>query len=303
MQRPWIADRNVDAALARELVEARFPKLAPAAVEPYGEGWDNVAFRVNGEWIFRFSRREVADALLRSEIAILPHLADRLPVPVPTPELVGAPVPQFEAPWAGYRELPGRTADRAAPDAAARARLAGPLGRLLASLHAIGADEARPWGAGGDAMGKLVHERMRAMTAERLGHAEREGWIASAGPWVALFDDWPDREVRADTLVHGDLYSRHLLLDDAFDLCGVIDWGDVHVGDPALDLALAWEFLPRAARGDFRKAYGPIDDATWRVARARAAQHAALELVYGKDVGDRALAAEGRRALDHVLDA
>ena len=48
--------------------------------------------------------------------------------------------------------------------------------------------------------------------------------------------------------VHGDLYARHLLLDDHKKLCGVIDWGDVHLGDRALDLSIAYSFLPAEAR-------------------------------------------------------
>ena len=47
--------------------------------------------------------------------------------------------------------------------------------------------------------------------------------------------------------VHGDLYARHLLLDETRLPSGVIDWGDVHLGDPALDLSVAISFLPPAA--------------------------------------------------------
>ena len=48
--------------------------------------------------------------------------------------------------------------------------------------------------------------------------------------------DVPSRADFAPVFVHGDLYSRHLLVDDAGRPCGVIDWGDCHVGDPAVDL-------------------------------------------------------------------
>ncbi len=41
-------------------------------------------------------------------------------------------------------------------------------------------------------------------------------------------------------LMHGDLYARHLLLDESFQLSRVIDWGDLHAGDGAVDLAVAW---------------------------------------------------------------
>ena len=58
--------------------------------------------------------------------------------------------------------------------------------------------------------------------------------------------------------VHGDLYSRHLVVGDDRLVRGVIDWGDTHLGDPALDLAIAWMFLSTAYRGTFKDAYGEI---------------------------------------------
>src|SRR6185312_7782074 len=39
---------------------------------------------------------------------------------------------------------------------------------------------------------------------------------------------------------HGDLHLRHLLVSDAGDLAGVIDWIDVCRGDAAIDLLLYW---------------------------------------------------------------
>jgi aminoglycoside phosphotransferase (APT) family kinase protein len=80
-------------------------------------------------------------------------------------------------------------------------------------------------------------------------------------------------------------------------MCGVIDWGDVHLGDPALDLSIAFSFLPPGARAAFREAYGPIDAATWDRARFRALHYAVLLSDYGADVGGEAIRAAGEYAL------
>ncbi len=95
--------------------------------------------------------------------------------------------------------------------------------------------------------------------------------------------------MRTDVLCHGDLYDRHLLVSSDGTLSGVIDWGDVHRGDPGVDLAVAHRVLPASAHDAFRAAYGPIDDARWNVARARALYHAASTLFYARDVGDAPL--------------
>jgi aminoglycoside phosphotransferase (APT) family kinase protein len=62
----------------------------------------------------------------------------------------------------------------------------------------------------------------------------------------------------APVLVHGDLHQRHLLLDSAGHAAGVIDWGDVCLGDPALDLSLAYSGFTGAARAALLDAYGPV---------------------------------------------
>ncbi|MCA9730356.1 MAG: phosphotransferase, partial [Candidatus Eisenbacteria bacterium] len=83
-------------------------------------------------------------------------------------------------------------------------------------------------------------------------------------------------------------------------LSAIIDWGDVHAGDPAVDLSIAVGFLPPTARTVFAAAYGPIDDETWERARFRAIQHAAVTAVYAHDVGDADWLEESLRSLTHA---
>ncbi len=92
-------------------------------------------------------------------------------------------------------------------------------------------------------------------------------------------------------------YARHLLLDERRRLTGVIDWGDVHSGDAALDLALAFSFLPPAAHDTFRAAYGGPDEACWARARFRAVHHSAVLLAAGATSGDEALVRLSAQAL------
>ena len=142
------------------------------------------------------------------------------------------------------------------------------------------------------------------LVEERLVDCARLGLIESAEPWAAIVANAPrDWIPGRGTLVHGDLYARHVLVDDEDAPCGVIDWGDVHLGEPAVDLGLAASFLPPGAHDAFREAYGPIDDATWRMARFRALLSAVSVLVYGHDTGDADVLHEGRKALEHLRGA
>lgn len=97
--------------------------------------------------------------------------------------------------------------------------------------------------------------------------------------------------------MHSDLYPRHLLVNAERKLCGVIDWGDVHTGDPAMDFSAAFTFLCPVGRAVFRDAYGSIDDAAWRRARYRALHYGGLLTEYGLSIGDAAMVTMGKYAL------
>ena len=96
------------------------------------------------------------------------------------------------------------------------------------------------------------------------------------------------------------MYVRHLLVDARNQPAGVIDWGDIHLGDPASDLMIAHAFFPPAARSLFRQAYGRIDERTWEMGRVTALWHTVAVLLYACDIGDADLVREGQLALRHV---
>jgi aminoglycoside phosphotransferase (APT) family kinase protein len=66
--------------------------------------------------------------------------------------------------------------------------------------------------------------------------------------------------------LHGDLLAENVLVR-AGRLTAVLDFGGLKVGDPTVDLALAWEVLDPAGREVFRDALG-VDEPTWLRARA-----------------------------------
>ncbi|HYI01687.1 phosphotransferase [Hyalangium sp.] len=137
------------------------------------------------------------------------------------------------------------------------------------------------------------------MILERLTQVEAEDPevdAAAVRAQVSRLIDTPPW-TRRPCWVHGDLYARHLLVDGHHAVTGVLDWGDVHLGDPAIDLTIAFTFLPPEARGAFRAAYGRIDDATWDRARFRAFHYGVVLLLYGRSEGDPALVRTGRDAL------
>ena len=179
------------------------------------------------------------------------------------------------------REIAVPMTDRLGLDDRQRSELACPLGKFLSALHGLSAS-----GVGGDALGRLNVERLAARIRK-----------SPAGIESIVRDSLGFRPDSRTVLVHGDLYARHLMVDDDIRLRGVIDWGDVHLNDPAVDLSIAWSFLPPAAREEFREAYGPIDEPSWRLARLRALHYGIVLLDYGQGSNDPMLVGEARTIL------
>ncbi|WP_158502273.1 phosphotransferase [Vitiosangium sp. GDMCC 1.1324] len=295
----WEADVTLTPEGAARLVERQFPELAPARLEPLGTGWDNTAYTVNGHWVFRFPRRKIARGLLENEARLLPLLAPHLPLRIPEPVWLGHPEGDYPYPFAGYALLPGRTACAVAWTLEERLSNAATLGRFLAALHGIPVDDETLTRGPGDELARADLRKRAPMILERLEKLETDGADvngAAVRTWVSRLVDTPPWTRRA-CWVHGDLYARHLLVDEHHAVTGMLDWGDVHLGDPAIDLTLAFSFLPPEARDVFREAYGDIDEATWDRARFRAFHYGVALLQYGRSEGDEDIAQVGRDAL------
>ena len=297
MTQPWKAELVVEPALALELLRAQFPEVAAKRAKPFGQGWDNTMLLVDGEWLFRFPRREVAVHALATEAKVLPRIADALPLEVPRPEWIGEPTEAFPWPFIGYRMVRGRTGCGVCLTAEQRMTAAEPLAEFVRALHGI---DPGPVAPPPDELARADLAGKREVAIERLEKVQALGIVDDASPWVELFAEPIPAAPKALVLSHGDLYSRHILFNDETRPCAVIDWGDVHLGSPLVDLSLPYMLLPKPAQARFFAIYGEVDDVTARLARLRGTWHAASEVVYAHDIGDADLLAEARRSLEHL---
>lgn len=214
------------------------PDLAVREVRYLAEGWDSTVFEVNGSLIFRFPKRADVAAQLERERRLLPALAPSLPAPIPVFRYVVTRGPAAPFGFAGYATLPGEQLSSVTLSASAVARLMDDLGRFLAALHRFPVERARalgvlsehpsggkePWRRFADATLVMVRPLLSAEEQHRLSR-----WFIDSED--GLFDFTP-------VLTHSDLADEHILVNpDSGDLTGVIDFGDVAIGDPAIDLA------------------------------------------------------------------
>ena len=266
----WAPERPVPPDLVAGLIARQFPRLAGAPVEPLAAGWDNIVYRVAGQWVFRFPRRETALPGVRREMIFLPRIAPHLPLPIPVPEFAGAPSDQYPWPFWGARMLPGsELAQAGLPDARRHTAAAG-VGGFLRALHEPGlvtVADARQLPA--DPMGRADAVKRARMSREILARLAGQGlWVP--GPATGRLIQDAERlggPSGAPVLAHGDLHVRHLLVGAGGQAAGVIDWGDLCLADPAVDLSLAYGAFAGPARAALLDAYGPVSTETRTRAR------------------------------------
>lgn len=252
--------------IVKRLLRRQAPHLAHLAVREIStSGSSNWVFRLGDELAVRLPRTDGYVPDLLNEVRWLPHIADKLPAPVPRVVAVGDPSEQFPHPWtivswvAG--DLPGTL------DAAQQARLAVTLGGFLRTLHAIDTDGASAGSADwGYRCGEPVTDAI-------------DGWADRAAAELAdLFDERAVREAwrllrdvppatEPPCLVHCDVSAENVLVRSDGSLAGVIDFGGMGVGDRSIDFLYAWSMLDAPAREQFRKV-ADVDEETWIRARA-----------------------------------
>jgi aminoglycoside phosphotransferase (APT) family kinase protein len=302
MARFWAPEIDVNADLARELIDAQFPQLSTQTIEPFGAGMDNAAYLVNARYVFRFPRREIAVPLLDRETRILPLLTGHLPVPIPRPEFVGGPSERYPWLFYGYERLPGTSACTVSLSTEDRKALAPQLGSFLRALHAVDPTPVTEHGLPADVFKRLDHAHRFPLAQERFALLEDAGAITNTQAFIDFMAHVAPDNVQPSVIAHGDLYARHILVDDEHRLSAVIDWGDLHHGHPAVDLMVAHSVLPPSAHGAFIEAYGGVDPRTWELAKYRAIYHGALVADFGIQIGDAALWDAGLTGLRFIRE-
>ncbi len=190
--------------------------------------------------------------------------------------------------------LPGVEFAEAELPSAERARAAAAVGNFLRALHdpahaEVVADLTGP-GFPVDPMGRanpVVRAARAAGTLDRL--AERGIWpgdraVAGLLDHAAQTADSELGEPGSLVVCHGDLHLRHVLVDEIGSVTGVIDWGDLCLGDPAIDLSIAYLAFDGRARDALLAAYAhPVGAARELAARTCALSLASALAEYAAD--------------------
>jgi aminoglycoside phosphotransferase (APT) family kinase protein len=195
-----------------------------------GDGFNAVVFRSAGGHVIRIAKTPRAAARHALLLAVLSRLAPSLPCPIPIPDAIVPASPALPHGALTYSWLSGVAAT---PDLLTGS-IADQIAEALVALRAV--DPTRFPEIDHDTDDRWV--ALRAVV-EPACHARLDP--AEAGTlevWWERFLAAPERRRFRPAVCHGDLWHENLLLDPTGNrLCGILDWDNIVIGDPAQDLA------------------------------------------------------------------
>jgi aminoglycoside phosphotransferase (APT) family kinase protein len=231
---------DLDVSLVRRLLGAQFPQWAELPVTLVDSaGTSNAMYRLGEDMVVRLPRIEGAAGDVEKEHRWLPRLAPTLPVAIPVPLGRGMPAEGYPWHWSVYRWLEGEnpTVGRVAEPGL----LAKDLAEFVAALHRIDPADGPP---------SYRSEPLARRDAATRDAIEKAHPIVDTGAAIAAWEAalrapaWPGPAV----WIHADLQPGNLLIAGGR-LGAVIDFGCLGVGDPAVDLIVAWYLPPLFRQG------------------------------------------------------
>jgi aminoglycoside phosphotransferase (APT) family kinase protein len=265
----------IDARLVRALVDRAMPHYAGLPIRRLdSSGSSNALFRLGEHLLVRLPRQPGGSAAIAKEAKWLPVLGPSLPAGVPEVVAVFEPGCGYPERWSVVRWIDGEHPEVVTPQTPAdprRGRLAADLAEVV---HALRLAEI-PSGAASDPDLRWYRGEplaaMDAVTRQNIGRCRALGGFGfDLDAAQQLWDDAMTLPGATDRppprWYHGDLAAENLLIRDG-SLAAVLDFGGLAIGDPAVDLAVAWEVLDPPAREIFRANLG-VDEATWLRGRA-----------------------------------
>ena len=277
---------EIDLPLVRRLVNSSFPHLASRPLRPIeAYGSTNALFRLGDDLLVRLPRQPGGSATIDKEARWLPHVAVALPITVPKIIAIGEPDLGYPERWAVMHwidgetpELPSIGSDSPTDDGLALglADFIRALGVLQVPADALTDPELSHYR--GESLAAIDASTRDYLADCRQLHGLDLDLDGCERVWEAAMALPDSAETVAARWIHGDLLAENLLVRNGR-LAAVLDFGCLSVGDPTVDLIVAWEVLDSPNRELFQSLLG-VDEVTWMRGRAWALAIALMTFLY-----------------------
>lgn len=226
-----------------KLVRYQNPNLSDGEIDVLEDGWDHVIVVARNSIAYRFPRTKEQETKILVEANFLKTFSKESPLKAP--QLKIAHNDPLDLTYATYKFIPG---EKLSPEVFSKlsppikARIAFDLSGFLVNLHrfpvrralALGLKQNNP---------KLYWQnrltKIKMQTFPKIKEAERSWVLKLFSNFLRLLETQPPKPV----VCHNDLAPEHILYDPKNQkLSGIIDFGDLSLGDSAYDFQFEFDY-------------------------------------------------------------
>jgi len=303
IKQPWTADHLLTESQVGEAIRGHLSDFTDSQIRFLSEGWESRVFEVDEKWIFRFPKRPEVFEDLERENWLLRLLSERLEVAIPRFEFFQKPSKEALHGFVGYSKIIGTSLHRVEDQDLEIHSLCKRLGDFLNLLHGTPKEQVtgpKPALLGGREI-KSIRIRV-AEAMEAMKQCAPISLLTQVAEAMSSLCEELEPYAGSGHLVHNDLYCQHILVDVDGRLSGVIDWGDVAWGDPAVDFAGLYAWFGEAFAEDLLNYYHhPRDKQFMNRVKFYALAFGVFSLYYGLCRPDQEVASHGIRELNVAL--
>jgi aminoglycoside 2''-phosphotransferase len=224
-----------------QVIRSKYPELRVISGRFNQDGQYNDVVILNDSLVFRFAKVPEAVKTLQIEIAVQRSLQDQLPLRIPNPTYTCLENGTQGSAFMGYPLIPGTPLWREnfyqIRNKSAKKRMAVQLAEFLRELHRVNAGETIPV--------HLPHRETRRDWAEMYRRIRnllypymKEAARREISDHFETYLEKPEDFSFRTCLRHGDFGTGNILYDPIkLHITGVVDFGGVGLGDPAVDFA------------------------------------------------------------------
>ncbi|MGV0923713.1 phosphotransferase [Empedobacter tilapiae] len=265
---------TINEDLVKKLIQTQFPEYSNLKLEKVQSfGTDNVLFRLGEKMLARFPKIDWAIGQIEKEIIWMPRLAEVLPVRIPNPLKLGIAQDKYPWNWGIYEWIIGNV--HSIYELKNNVELVYEISHFLSKLQEVNSEQA-----------PIFHDY------KYLLKSQNEKIIIAIDACRSYLNELSIKKIQAiwqlsinlpswgqnPIWTHGDLHSSNLLFREE-KLYAILDFSQLQLNDPAVDLTIAWNTFDEKNRKLFHEIL-TIDENTWLRGRAYALMKALYAIPY-----------------------
>ncbi len=235
-----------------QVIKKLFPTVSKEQIKVFDDGWDFYVFLVNKKTTFRFPRRKYYADKLPLEVDFITKFKKLSPIPIPNLKLHIDKSLKF--PYVTYPFIPGVQFKKELASTFSQEEqltITKQLAHFLSALHSFPLKKIK-------ALKKYRLEDLKAWKnrLEKIKQIVFPYIQSNEKKWIErVFNNFfavMKKSKIKPCVTHSDIMPEHIIVDPKkHSLSGIIDFGDIAIGDPAFDFT----FLNKYGKDFLTKVY------------------------------------------------